>query len=226
MTTPEAIQTLMPVSAQSQLFGRLAFGAAVAGLLLLVSLHVAKPELAPSWHMVSEYAIGPHGWLMTTCFACLGLACVALLLALLPLTHGLLGWFGLAFLLATACAYGLAAIFPTDPITVGPEQASAAARMHALAFAIGVPGFILASQLTSFALVGNPLWDGVRIVAFSFAHLNVVGLGLMVAIIVVMLPKVGGFGPEILIGWPNRLMFITYFGWIMTSAWPLARLQL
>jgi hypothetical protein len=224
MTTPEAIlQTLIPVSLQSQLFGRVAFGTGAAGLLLLVGLHFAKPDLAPSWHMVSEYAIGSHGWLMTACFAMLAISCVSLLVALVPLTGSLLGWFGLAFLLITACAYGLAAIFPTDPITVGPDQASAAARMHALAFAIGVPGFILASQLISFALVGNPLWDNFRLAAFSFAHLNWIGLGLMVAIIAIMLPKAGGFGPEVLIGWPNRLMFVTYFGWLVTSAWPLVR---
>ena len=221
MTTPDAI--LHTVSLQTQLFGRIAFGAGAAGLLLLVSLHFAKPDLAPSWHMVSEYAIGPHGWLMTACFAMLALSCLSLLIALVPLTTSLLGWFGLAFLLLTACAYGLAAIFPTDPITVGPDQASAAARLHALAFAIGVPGFILASQLISFALLGNPLWDPVRFAAFAFAHLNWIGLGLMVAIIAIMLPKTGGFGPEVLIGWPNRLMFATYFGWLVTSAWPLVR---
>jgi len=226
MTTPDSILlSLEPVSLASQILGRIALGAGVAGLLLLVGLHVAKPELAPSWHMVSEYAIGAHGWLMTVCFAMLGISCVALASALVPQTASLLGWFGLAFLLATACGYGLAALFPTDPISVSAANASAAARMHALAFAIGVPCFILASQLTNLALGGNPLWGDVRLAAAAFAHLNWIGLAIMVAIIAIMLPKAGGFGPDVPIGWPNRLMFITYFGWLITTAWPLARLR-
>ena len=60
---------------------------------------------------------------------------------------------------------------------------------------------------------------------FSFACLNVAGLGAMVAIIATTLPKAGGFGPDVLIGWPNRLMFVTYFGWIMMTAAPLARFR-
>ena len=226
MGAPEAIaDTLLPVSEVSLVFGRIAFGAAAAGLLLLVGLHLAKPDLAPSWHMVSEYAIGPSGWMMTACFTALALSCVTLLAALVSQTSSVLGWIGLAFLLATAAGYTLAAVFPTDPITVGPPDASGAAKLHAMAFAIGVPSFIIASQLISFALVGNQLWDGVRTAAFGFAHLNWVGLGIMVAIIATMLPKTGGFGPDVFIGWPNRLMFFTYFGWLLATAWPLARLR-
>lgn len=226
MGAPEAIaQTLLPVSEASLIFGRIAFGAAAAGLLLLIGLHVAKPDLAPSWHMVSEYAIGPSGWMMTACFAALAISCATLLAALVSQTSSWLGWIGLAFLLATAVGYTLAAVFPTDPITVGPQDASSAAKLHAMAFAIGVPGFIIASQMISFALAGNQLWDGVRTPMFGFAHLNWVGLGIMVAIIATMLPKTGGFGPEVLIGWPNRLMFLTYFGWLLTTAWPLVWLR-
>jgi hypothetical protein len=224
MTAAEAmIQTLIPVSQGSQILGRVAFGAGVAGLLLLVGLHVVRPDLAPSWRMVSEYAVGRHGWLMTVCFAMLAIGCIALAIALYPQAISPLGKAGLVFLLATSCGYVLAALFPTDPITVTPQDASSAARLHAMAFAIGVPSFILASQLTGFALVDNSRWDGVRIAMFGFASFNWIGLAVMVGIIAVTLPKAGGFGPDVLVGWPNRLMFVTYFGWIMATAWPLAR---
>jgi hypothetical protein len=36
----------------------LSFGCASAFLFLLVLLHKLKPELDPSWHMISEYTIG------------------------------------------------------------------------------------------------------------------------------------------------------------------------
>jgi hypothetical protein len=223
MTAAEAmIQTVIPVSHASQIFGRVAFGAGVAGMLLLVALHLVRPDLPPSWRMVSEYAIGRHGWLMTSCFGMLAMCCIALAIGLFPQAISPLGRVGLVFLLATSCGYVLAALFPTDPITVSPQNASSAARLHALAFAIGVPSFILASQLTSFALVDDSHWDGVRIAMFAFANLNWIGLAVMVAIIAVTLPRAGGFGPGVLVGWPNRLMFVTYFGWVMVTAWPLA----
>ena len=43
----------------------IAAGAAVATILLLASLHVLSPEFAPSWRMVSEYAFGQYGWVLS-----------------------------------------------------------------------------------------------------------------------------------------------------------------
>jgi Protein of unknown function (DUF998) len=41
-------------------------------------LHVLKPEMDPSWHMISEYALGRHGWIMRLAFISLAISCVAL----------------------------------------------------------------------------------------------------------------------------------------------------
>ena len=38
--------------------------------LLLVLLHVLKPEIDPSWRMISEYEIGRYGWAMRLAFVC------------------------------------------------------------------------------------------------------------------------------------------------------------
>jgi len=47
----------------------LAIVAATAALLLLASLHVLSPEFDPSWRMVSEYANGHYGWVLSLMFA-------------------------------------------------------------------------------------------------------------------------------------------------------------
>lgn len=39
----------------------LAIALTVIALLLLASLHVLSPEFAPSWRMISEYALGRYG---------------------------------------------------------------------------------------------------------------------------------------------------------------------
>ncbi len=67
-----------PVAAISQTAARLSFAGAVTFLVLLAALHLIKPELDPSWHMVSEYEIGRYGWVMMLAFLSLALSCVAL----------------------------------------------------------------------------------------------------------------------------------------------------
>jgi hypothetical protein len=58
--------------------GRVSFGAAGAFLVLLAILHVIKPELEPSWHPASEYAIGDYGWVMMIAIFSMALSCLAL----------------------------------------------------------------------------------------------------------------------------------------------------
>jgi hypothetical protein len=36
---------------------------------------------------------------------------------------------------------------------------------------------------------------------------------------VVMFPDDGTFGPDVLIGWPNRFMIVAYSAWLMVVAW-------
>jgi hypothetical protein len=46
-----------PVTEISRTTARLSFTAATIFLVLLAALHLVKPELDPSWRMVSEYEI-------------------------------------------------------------------------------------------------------------------------------------------------------------------------
>jgi hypothetical protein len=39
-----------------------------ATILLLAALHVLSPEFDPSWRMVSEYALGHYGWVLSLMF--------------------------------------------------------------------------------------------------------------------------------------------------------------
>src|SRR6266852_5889192 len=46
----------------------LAIASSAAALLLLALLHVLSPEFGPSWRMVSEYALGHYGWVLSLMF--------------------------------------------------------------------------------------------------------------------------------------------------------------
>lgn len=74
-------------------------------LVLLTLLHVIKPELEPSWRMVSEYAIGRHGWVMTVAFLAMAVSCALLVFgvrALMPTLGGKIG----VYLLRNGCRAG------------------------------------------------------------------------------------------------------------------------
>jgi hypothetical protein len=59
------VTTAKPVTAMSLTAARLSIGAAAATLVLLAALHVLSPEFYPSWRMVSEYALGNYGCVLS-----------------------------------------------------------------------------------------------------------------------------------------------------------------
>jgi hypothetical protein len=207
------------VTESSQIAARSAIGAAVVATLALVLLHMARRDLDPGWHVISEYAVGAHGWIMALSFAAFAVASGSLFVALMGYVPTLMGKIGLALLLAAAIGPGLAAIFPMDPISTARDAATFSGRMHGVSFMIGVPGQILAVLLLSLALRGQPIWGGaplLQLTAVIWISLAVMVAGIMMSM------KTGMDGPGIL-GWANRLFMIAYAAWVAAVAWPLAR---
>ena len=113
-----AKNTARVVTAISPTAARLSFAGAATFAILLAALHFIKPELDPSWHFISEYAIGEYGWIMVLAFLSLALAYASLLVAIRSQLRTIAGRIGLALLLLSALGLTIAAIFTTDPITV------------------------------------------------------------------------------------------------------------
>ena len=209
----------------TQVYGRIAFLSAISGFVLFIALHFLKRELDPAWHMVSEYALGRHGWAMTLCFFLLSLSCVTLVFSILPFVQTTSGKIGLFLLFCAAAGLALASVFPTDPIAVRPIEASRSAVIHALSVTVGVPALTSAALLISFAVVQRPMWSNNKLLLLGFAHLIWISLAFTVAVVAIWMPANGGFGPAVPVGWPNRMMFIAYFGWLGSLSWPLIRWQ-
>jgi membrane-bound metal-dependent hydrolase YbcI (DUF457 family) len=85
---------------------RLAIAAAAAVLLLLASLHVLSPEFDPSWRMVSEYANGHYGWVLSLMFASWAVSSWALAFAIRSQVRTIAGKIGLVFLIAAGVGDG------------------------------------------------------------------------------------------------------------------------
>ena len=95
----------------SLMAARLAFAAAAACLLLLASLHILSPEFDPGWRMVSEYAYGHYGWVLSLMFLAWGISAWALAAAIWSRVPTKAGKVGLWFLIIAGMGEVLASVF-------------------------------------------------------------------------------------------------------------------
>jgi hypothetical protein len=89
-------------------FALLATGAT---LMLLAVLHVLSPEFSPSWRVVSEYALGHYGCILSLMFLSWGIGSWALAVAIWSQVHTNAGRVGLWFLIIAGIGEAMASIF-------------------------------------------------------------------------------------------------------------------
>lgn len=210
-----ASYALAPAAQRSA--ARLALGTASLFLVLLASLHVIKPEYEPSWRLISEYAIGRFGGVMVLAFLSLALSCVSLSLAIRSSVNTRAGNIGLFFLLLSATGMIIAAIFTADPITATQDQLTTHGTLHGLGGLLGIPGFPVAALLISLSLRRNPAWRSAKRPLLLTTGL--VWFSLLAFVAVIMTTFEGSFGPDVPVGWPNRLTMLVNSAWLMTIAW-------
>jgi hypothetical protein len=198
-----------------------AIAAAVLALIAFAALHVLKPEVSPSRNMISQYALGRHGWVMALFFGAFAAATACLSAALVVQAQALSGRLGLAFLLAAAVGLAMAACFPMDPVGTPRERVSFSGKMHGVAFLVGVPCQLLAVLLLSLALRSQASHASLPLLTLT----AVVWLSIVVVIAIMLMVGPGKpsspDGPERFLGWPNRLFMVSYGVWLVVAAWPL-----
>lgn len=201
---------------------RLAAAGPVVVALIIAVLHAIKPEFAPSWRFISEYSIGPYGWIMKVAFMVWAASCGALALALRREIRTTLGNIGVGVLLLVAGSLVLAGLFNQDPVTAKPDESTTNGALHAIAALIGIPGIPVAAVLISSSLVKtNPTWMAHRSPIMWSAHATWMSLTLMVAYLAWAVPHAGGFSPNVWAGWMNRLVVATYLLWQLVVAFRL-----
>lgn len=202
---------------------RIAFAGAAVGLLALGIAHLVNADLDPSWHVISEYALGAQGWVITTFFYALAASCAGLLVALVPRIRTIGGRIGLGFLGLAAIGLAMGGLFPMDPLTTPPHQATTSAVLHNIASAVGNDCFVIAATLLTFALRRNHTWAALRSPLRIAIYVLWIGLILMTGAVIMVIstqPAMEGIG---LIGLANRLLVVSYCIWLMLATWPLIR---
>lgn len=204
---------------------RLATGAIVSYQVLLVVLILLRPDLEPSWHTISEWAIGPYGWIMSGGFLLSALSYAALFVMLRSQLQGTIGRIGLGILLICVIGATGVGIFTTDPMPLH-YPLSTIGTLHVIFGTSQLMLLPFAALLINVSLaLKNRTWARARRVLLWSAGLPLLGfLGFAVytAIFVVPLgPQ--AYGPGVNIGWPPRFAFLTYMLWLVTLAWQAIR---
>lgn len=205
-----------------------AIAVASATVVLLVSLHVLSPEFSPSWRMVSEYANGAYGWVLSLMFAAWGFSTLLLAFAIRSQLNTRSGKIGLAFLTVAGIGEAMAAAFDINHDV-----------MHSMAGALGMIGLPVAAMLVSNSLSRTQPWSVARTPLMLTANLTWVSLVLLAVTFPLMVatfvhatggipsvvPKSLPPGVVAWVGWANRLLVVTYCAWAMTVAWQAIRLR-
>jgi hypothetical protein len=211
----------------SELAAWLAFLATSVTIVLLFSLHVLSPEFPPSWRMISEYAFGHYGWVLSLMFFCWGVGSWSLVVALWPQIHSTSGKVGLWLLIIVGIGEATASVFDiTHPVG------------HGVAGFLGVIGFPAAALLLSVALGRDQTWGEMRRSLVWLANLNWISIVLLVASLVIMTTQLaritGGHLPEhapkslppgvlAFDGWADRLIVLTNCSWVSVAAYHAIR---
>lgn len=177
----------------------------------LAVLHVLRPDLAPSTNFVSNYAVGPYGWVMTTFFVAFSFGLLALVTGLQAggLRSGLVR-LGQAALVVTAAGLIVTAIFPTD---LPGAPATRSGDIHELSFRVNVLGILVGVLGISAGLAAQRTWSAGRAL-WPLAASVVVALVVQFATLRKGLPY----------GFANRFFVGVVFAWMLYVADRLRRL--
>jgi hypothetical protein len=204
---------------------RLAIVAIVLYQIVLITLILLRPDLAFSWHTISEWAIGPYGWIMSGAFLISAMSYAALFVMLKPQLHGSMGRIGLGiFLMCVIGAIGVG-ICTTDPMPLH-SPLSTTGTLHVV---FGTSQLVLlpfAALLINLSLArNNETWAPARRILLWTAGLPLFGFLSFAVYSAIFVFPLGpsAYGPGVNIGWPPRFAFFTYMLWVVILGWQATR---
>jgi hypothetical protein len=193
------------VESVSLLFANASIACLTYSVFSLLLLHVLRPDYAPAHHMVSDYAVGRYGWVMTSFFLATSCGCLMLLLGLLRSGPDLvIARIGTLLLGVASVGLVVSAIFPTDvrlPLT-------RSGQIHEISFMVNIGSIIVAILLLSVSFGSEPRWRSYRRSALVLA-------GAIVAAAILQFLTLHRGAPY---GLTNRLAVVLLLAWLFTTS--------
>jgi hypothetical protein len=173
--------------------------------LNLTALHFLRPDVNPVLEPVSNYAVGPYGFLLTAADIGSGLAALALMVGLyLGIAPPGRSYVGLLFLGLYGVSELLAGIFPID---VGGE-ATMVGTIHNIVGNILFFAFPIAVILLSLGMGKDERWRSFRRPA----------LALSIVVVLTVILTIVGFNLGIGFGVTQRVANVTALVWMLVVA--------
>jgi hypothetical protein len=184
------------------------FGYFIAALVLL---HILRPDYTPVDHMISDYAVGHFGWVMTTAFVALSAGCLMLGLGMFAAgPRSIAGRCAVLLLWVATVGLLVTAIFPTDLETAASTTTG---NIHTASFLVNVTSLVLCSLLFAVSFRQSESWRGYRWTGLVLA------IALLAAFIAQFLTLHRG-APY---GLTNRLFVAVLMVWFLMTATHLRR---
>jgi hypothetical protein len=196
--------------------------------IVLVALIFIRPDLDPYWHPISEWALGKYGWIMVMAFLMSSCSYAALFVGLRTELKGVLskiGWVILA--LCALCTFGVG-IFKTDQMAITtipnpppPVVPSTTGMLHIMCGSSALFLLPFAALCINFSLAfKNPAYKTSKKTLIWSGILPIIGLiGFITHTVIYLLPLGDyAYGPEVPLGYPVRLLFLSYMIWLITVA--------
>jgi len=173
--------------------------------LSIAALHFLRPDVNPVLEPISNYGVGPYGFLLTIADIGSVLATLALVVGLyLGMTQSGWSYVGLFLLGVYGVSELLAGIFPID---VGAE-ATTVGMIHNIVGNISFFGFPIAAILLSLRMGKDERWQSFRRPA----------LALSIVVILSVILTIAGFNLGIGFGVTQRIANLAFLVWMLGVA--------
>jgi len=212
--TTQTPKKLSPASPST--YGAAAFVCFSFSLLALAALHLLKRDYEVRSHMISDYAVGPYGWVMSSCF--LAMSCGLLMLFLGLFRHGptsVVARLGVFILLIPIIGLVVSGMFDTD---LPGAPSTREGDIHGISFLMNVLAIMIGTVLISLSLGRDARWS-----AYGKTSLILVAF-IFVAFVLQFLTLHKGMP----YGYTNRFFVTALFAWFLSTSTQVrnvARLQ-
>jgi Protein of unknown function (DUF998) len=213
---------------------RLSIAGVIIYQIILAALIFIRPDLDPYWHPISEWAIGSHGWIMVMAFLISALSYSLLIITVWSQIRGVWGKIGLAILIICAIGTFGVGVFVTDPmkIVTGPTNTpitlSVSGTLHIIFGSSALFLLPFAALLINLNLAKkNKAWATAKTSLLWTAALPLFGLICFFIHLNLYVLPLGdyAYGPNVPLGWPPRLLLLTYMIWLITIARQAIRIK-
>jgi len=179
--------------------------------IALLVLHAIRPDYTIGDHMISDYAVGRWGWIMTSAFSALSLGCFILAIGFIrDGPRSWLAWAGAALLVVASAGLIVTALFPTDLETAPSTRTG---DIHAISFLVNVVCVLASTLCLAVGFRGDPRWHSRAGPALIFA-------ALLVASFVAQFMTLHRGAPY---GITNRLFVVVLLAWFLSNSFWLAK---